>query len=107
LPRRTRAEAELIRKIDTLSTKLPQVNAALRLKTLYAERLEILLHHAATASISCSLNSYPHVNKTNDSKPNANTSPTSSKTASVERWCPACQNRIGTSVSVITFWMSV
>jgi hypothetical protein len=37
-------EIELQRKIDTLSTKLLQVNAAMRLKVLYAERLEIALH---------------------------------------------------------------
>src|ERR1700756_2875546 len=42
--RSTRSEAELIRKIGTLSTKLLEVNATLRLKTIYCERLEVLLH---------------------------------------------------------------
>jgi tRNA G18 (ribose-2'-O)-methylase SpoU len=36
-------EIELQRKIDGLSTKLLQVNAALRLKVIYCQRLETLV----------------------------------------------------------------
>jgi len=36
--------SELERKVETLSLKLLQANAALGLKTVYAERLEYLLH---------------------------------------------------------------
>jgi septation ring formation regulator EzrA len=47
MPRPHRAsssELELSRKIDSLSTKLLQANATLRLKVLYCEKLEYLLH---------------------------------------------------------------
>jgi hypothetical protein len=36
-------EIELIRKINSLSTKLLQANVTLRIKTIYCERLEFLL----------------------------------------------------------------
>ena len=38
------SELQLQREIDTLGIKLLRANAALRLKTIYAERLEHLLH---------------------------------------------------------------
>jgi hypothetical protein len=37
-------EIELTRKIDSLQIRLLELNATLRLKVLYAERLEFLLH---------------------------------------------------------------
>jgi uncharacterized protein YciW len=37
-------EVQLQRKIDTLQIRLLHVNSALRLKSIYAERLEVLLH---------------------------------------------------------------
>jgi septal ring factor EnvC (AmiA/AmiB activator) len=42
--RRSSTDHELERKVETLSLKLLKANAALRTKTLYAERLEYLLH---------------------------------------------------------------
>jgi hypothetical protein len=44
LPRHRSSSHELERKVETLSIKLLRANAALRLKTIYAERLEVLLH---------------------------------------------------------------
>ena len=46
LPRRRSsiAEAELRKECEVLQLKLLRVNSALRLKTLYAERLEHLVH---------------------------------------------------------------
>jgi hypothetical protein len=44
-PRRSStSEVQLQREVTTLQLKLLKANAALRLKTLYAERLEYLLH---------------------------------------------------------------
>jgi hypothetical protein len=44
-PRRSSiSEVELQRQVTTLQLKLLKANAALRTKTLYAERLEYLLH---------------------------------------------------------------
>jgi hypothetical protein len=43
-PQRPRAsELQLQREVNTLGIKLLQVNAALRVKTIYCERLELLL----------------------------------------------------------------
>ena len=48
-PRRSSiTEAELRRECELLQLKLLRVNSALRLKTLYAERLEFLLHERLT-----------------------------------------------------------
>jgi hypothetical protein len=42
--RRSSSELDLERANTTLALKLLKANSALRLKTLYAERLEYLLH---------------------------------------------------------------
>jgi hypothetical protein len=44
MPRPRPIPLELQRQLNTLSTKLLNANAALRIKTIYCERLEYLLH---------------------------------------------------------------
>jgi hypothetical protein len=83
--RSSSTEIELQRKCETLSIKLLRANAELRMKTIYASRLEVLVQErcAMIDALHGRIDQLRDQNKKLEIEPN--TTPT---------WCGCCRNSI-------------